>query len=114
VWRLSDLKLLRTLVLPPGPHGSEQQAPGEPRLLGDGRTVLIHTFDCGLYQLDGIETDKPSVRYLKTFDGDQADVLLQIGHYWLQTLSSMHALASYDISDLAHIREVSRVTFDDK
>lgn len=114
VWRLSDLKLLRTLVLPPGPRGSEQHAPGEPRLLADGRTVLIHTFDCGLYQLDGIETDKPSVRYLKTFDGDQADVPLRIGHYWIQTLSSVHALATYDISDLVHIREVSRLTFNDK
>jgi len=114
VWRLSDLKLLRTLVLPPGPRGSEQHSPGEPRLLADGRTVLIHTFDCGLYQLAGIETDKPSVRYLKTFDGDQADVPLQIGHYWIQTLSSVHALATYDISDLIHIREVSRITFNDK
>ena len=27
---------------------------------------------------------------------------------------SAHALAAYDISDLDHIREVSRVTFDDK
>jgi hypothetical protein len=114
VWRLSDLKLLRTLVLPPGQRGSERQDPGEPRLLVDGKTVLIHTFDCGLYQLDGIETDKPSARYLKTFDGDQADVPLHIGHYWIQTLSSVHALATYDISDLAHIREVSRVTFDKK
>ncbi len=114
VWRLSDLKLLRTLVLPPGPRGSEQKFPGEPHLLADGKTVLIHTFSCGLYQMEGIDTDKPSVRHLKTFDGDQADVPLQIGHYWIQTLSSVHALATYDISDLAHIREVSRVTFDDK
>jgi len=39
-------------------------------------------------------------------------VPLRIGHYW-QTLSSVYALA-YDISDLARIREVSRVTFDEK
>jgi hypothetical protein len=50
VWRASDLKLLRTLVLPPGPRGSEQQEPGEPILLADGKTVLIHTFSCGLYE----------------------------------------------------------------
>jgi hypothetical protein len=36
VWRLSDLKLLKTLVLPPGPRGKEQLMPGEPRLLADG------------------------------------------------------------------------------
>jgi hypothetical protein len=114
VWRLSDLKLLRTLVLPAGPRGTEQQAPGEPLLLADGKTVLVHTFGCGLYQMEGIGTDRPSARLLKTFDGKQADVPLLIGHYWVQSLSSMHAVATYDIADLAHIREVSRVTFDDQ
>jgi hypothetical protein len=51
---------------------------------------------------------------LKTFDGEQCDVPLRIGHYWVQTLTTMHAVATYDISDLAHILEVSRVMFDDK
>ena len=114
MWRLSDLKLLRTLVLPPGPHGSEQKNPGEPLPLSDGKTVLIHTFSCGLYGLDSAETDHPSVRYLKTFDGDECGVPLRIGHYWVATLTSAHTVAAYDISDLAHIREVSRITFDDK
>ena len=114
VWRLSDLKLLRTIVLPPGPRGSEHQAPGEPQLLADGTTVLIHTFYCGLYELDGVATDQPTVHHVKTFDGDVCAVPLRLGHYWVQTLFSAHAVASYDISDLAHIREVSRVTFDDK
>jgi len=88
--------------------------PGEPRLLADGKTVLIHTFRCGLYQLDGIDGGQPSIHHLKTFDGEICAVPLQIGHYWVQTLFSAHALAAYDISDLAHIREVSRITFDDK
>jgi len=65
-------------------------------------------------QKDDIETDHPSVRHVKTFDGERCAVPLRIGHYWIQTLFSAHALASYDISDLAHIREVSRVTLDDK
>lgn len=114
VWRLSDLKLLKTLVLPPGPRGTEQQSPGEPELLDDGKTVLVHTFLCGLYQLDGIETAKPTIHHLKTFDGEICAVPLRIGHYWVQTLFSAHAVAAYDISDLAHIREVSRITFDEK
>jgi len=114
VWRLSDLKLLRTVVLPPGPRGTEQQAPGEPLLMADGKTVLVHTFFCGLYQMEGLDTDKPSAKLLKTFDGEQADVPLLMGHYWVQSLSSVHAVAAYDISDLSQIREVSRLTFDDK
>jgi 56kDa selenium binding protein (SBP56) len=114
IWRLADLKLLRTMVLPPGPRGSEQKNPGEPHLLADGRTALVHTFSCGLYALTGVDGDTPSVRHVKTFDGTECAVPLRIGNYWIQTLSSVHALAAYDISDLANIREVSRVTFDDK
>ena len=113
VWRLSDLKLLSTVVLPPGPNGSEQLLPGEPRLLADGKTVLVHTFSCGLYQMQGLDTDKPGISYVKTFDGQRCAVPLRIGHYWIQTLFTMHAVAAYDVSDLHHIREVSRVTFDD-
>jgi hypothetical protein len=114
VWRLSDLKLLKTLVLPTGPHGFEQVRPGEPRLLEDGKTVLIHTFSCGLYQLDGVGTGNPAVRYVRTFDGSDCGVPLRVGHYWIQTLTSAHAVVALDISDPANLREVSRVTFDDK
>lgn len=114
VWRLSDLKLLRTLVLPPGPRGSEQLLPGEPRLLADGETVFIHTFSCGLYQMDDIATDHLSVRYLKTFDGERCAVPLRLGQYWVQTLFTLHALAAYKITDPTNIREVSRITFDEK
>lgn len=114
VWRLSDLKLLKTIVLPTGPRGSEEKLPGEPKVFTDGKTVLIHTFSCGLYAMEGVETNQPSVRLVKTFDGERCAVPLRMGHYWVQTLFSAHALASYDISDLAHIREVSRITLDDK
>lgn len=114
VWRLADLKLLRTLVLPPGPGGTGQKNPGEPHLLADGRTALIHTFSCGLYALTGLDSATPVVRHVKTFEGAQCAVPLRLGQYWIQTLSSARAVAAYDISDLANIREVSRVTFDDK
>jgi hypothetical protein len=114
VWRLSDLKLLRTLALQPGPGGSEHLNPGELKLLADGRTILIHTFSCGLYQLDGIETDEPRARHLRTFDGTECAVPLRIGQFWVQTLSSAHSLASFDVSDPTQVKEVSRVTFDDK
>lgn len=114
IWRLSDLKLLRTLVLPPGPRGTEQRYPGEPQLLADGKTVLIHTFSCGLYELDGVESEHPTVRHRYTFDTKTCAVPLRLGHYWVQTLFSAHAVAAYDISDLNHIQEVSRITFDEK
>lgn len=113
VWRLSDLKLLRTMILPPGPRGSED-LPGEPRVMADGKTVLIHTFKCGLYELKGADGPQPTVRHVYTFDGEICAVPLRLGRYWVQTLFSEHALATYDISDPAKMREVSRLKFDDK
>jgi hypothetical protein len=114
VWRLSDLKLLRTVALPAGPGGSEHQNPGELKLMADGKTILVHTFSCGLYQLDGVETDQPQARHRLTFKDTECAVPLRIGKFWVQTLSTTHALVSFDLSDLAQIREVSRLTFDDK
>jgi hypothetical protein len=114
VWNLNGLKLLRTIVLPPGPGGKENLFPGEPVSAADGKTVFIHTFNCGIYEVVGLATPSPRVRRRHTFEGKQCDVPLLLGHYWVQTLVTRHAVAVYDISDRAHWREVSRVTFDDK
>ncbi len=114
IWSLDGLKLQRTLVLPPGPGGKENLFPGEPILAGDGKTVFIHTFNCGVYEVDGVATAAPTVRHLNTFASEQCDVPLLMGHYWVQTLVTPHAIAVYDISDRTHWREVSRVTLDDK
>ncbi|MBA3271277.1 MAG: hypothetical protein H0T71_12285, partial [Acidobacteria bacterium] len=38
-WRLSDLTLLRSMALKPGPRGNEHQLTGEPRLLADGKSI---------------------------------------------------------------------------
>ena len=113
VWRLSDLKLLRTIALPPGPKGDEHENPGELKLLADGKTVMVHTFSCGLYQLDDVHRDQPRVRHRRTFEGRECAVPLRLGGFWVQTLQTQHALASYDLSDLSNIKEVSRITFDE-
>jgi hypothetical protein len=67
VWRLSDLALLHTFALPAGPRGDEADYTAEPRLLGDGRTVVVTTFSCGLYLLDGLDGDEPSGRLVASF-----------------------------------------------
>jgi hypothetical protein len=110
IWRLSDLTLLRTVALPPGPRGNENQYTGESRLLPDGHSVYIHTFNCGLYLLRDIEGDHPRATFVKGFEGKECGVPVLTGHYWLQTLSTAHALVALDISDAEHPREVSRVT----
>lgn len=112
-WRLSDLSLLRSIALPPGPRGNEHQLSGELRLLPDGRSVYIHTFMCGLYLVRGVESAEPSATFVHGFPGKDCGVPVLTGHYWLQTVPEAHALVSLDISDREHPRVVSTVTLGD-
>ncbi|HEY8311837.1 MAG TPA: hypothetical protein VIG47_14840, partial [Gemmatimonadaceae bacterium] len=53
VYRLSDLALLKTIRLP------TNDGPNEPRVLQDGRTVLVNTGRCRLYHVTGLEGTDP-------------------------------------------------------
>jgi hypothetical protein len=113
IWRLSDLKLLHTITLPPGPLGDEGDLTAEPRLLADGRTVMVSTFNCGLYLLDGIDGNAPSGRLVATFPRKEKTycaIPVVAGSYWITTVPSYPAVVSLDISDPAHPREASRLT----
>ena len=113
IWRLSDLKLLRTFALPAGPKGSRGYAnefTGEPRLLADGHSVYIHTFNCGLYLLRDVSGAKPTASFVHAFDGVDCGVPVVTSHYWIQTVPAMHGLVVLDVSDPQHPREVSRLS----
>ena len=115
VWRLSDLKLLHTINFPDGPAGSEGAATAEPRVLEDGRTVLVSTFNCGLYLMEGLETETPSARLVASFPqkkGMYCAIPVIAGHYYLVTVPSENAVVSLDISNPAAPREAGRVTLD--
>ena len=112
IWRLSDLTLLHTLLLPPGPRGDENWLTAEPRVLGDGRTVMVNTFNCGLYLLRGLEGDAPSAEWVRTAqwaEGRFCAVPVVAGPYWLQTTGVEHSVVSLDVSDPSHPREVGRL-----
>jgi hypothetical protein len=113
LWRLSDLTLLKSIALPPGPRGDEQQFTGEPLLLSDGKSAYIHTFNCGLYLVRGLDGDEPRATFVKGFEGKNCGVPLLTGHYWLQTVPDSHALVSLDIADPEHPREVATLTLGD-
>jgi hypothetical protein len=110
VWRLSDLALLATIELPSGPRGNEGEQPGEPRLLEDGRTVLVATFACGLYRIVALDTERPSAEFVHGFDGGGCAVPVVLGRFWVQSVPSAHAVVTLDVSNPASPREVSRVT----
>jgi hypothetical protein len=112
-WRLSDLTLLKSIALKPGPRGDEQRYTGEPRLLPDGKSIYIHTFNCGLYLVRGIDTPEPTSIFVRSFDGKNCGVPILTGHYWLQPVPDTHSLVALDIADPEHPREVSALTLGD-
>ena len=113
LWRLSDLKLLKSIALEPGPRGDEQKFTGEPHLLPDGKSVYIHTFNCGMYLVRGFESDAPTATFVKGFHGRDCGVPILTGHWWLQPVPEDHALRALDITDPVHPREVSSVSLGD-
>lgn len=132
IWRLSDLALLHTVPMPSAPATHAEHAmhmamltaahdthpdvhhlfPGEPRVLDDGKTVMLGTFTCGFYKLTQIAGDAPRLDFVRSFPGADCAVPARIGHWWIQTVPALHALVSLDVSDPANPREVARLPFD--
>jgi hypothetical protein len=113
IWRLPDLSLLTTIVLPNGPAGDESMYTAEPRVLDDGKTVLVSTFSCGLYLMEGLDTATPSGRLVASFPQKartNCAIPVIAGNYYLVTVPAWSAVVSLDISDPATPREVSRLT----
>ncbi len=114
IWRLSDLEPLHTITLPNGAAGDESNLTAEPRILADGRTVLVSTFACGLYLMEALETATPSARLVASFPRKERTycaIPAIVGHYYLVTVPAWSAVVSLDISDPTAPREASRVTF---
>ena len=112
LWRLSDLRLLQTFDLPQGPRGDEAGMTAEPRLLADGKTVLVSTFDCGLYLLTGLDGPSPAGQLVSSFPRKKdtyCAIPIIAGHYYMVTVPAWHAVVSLDISNPSKPREVSRV-----
>ncbi len=109
IWRLSDLSVRHTIELP----GAQGYASAEPRLLNDGKTVLVSTFACGLFVLDDIAGAQPEAALVASFPrkkGTACAVPVVVGHYYLITVPAWNAVVSLDVSDPVHPREVSRLT----
>ena len=104
-WRWPDLALLHTVPLPPGPRGDENLDVAEARLLADGETLVVTTFRCGMYVVEGWLGDRPTPRLVWTFpwtsyeEGDECGLPVVMGRYWVQTVQSTGSLAVLDMSD---------------
>jgi len=111
VWRLSDLKLIKTMRLPPQPDWFYDTTAdsSEPRLLKDGKTVVVPTFNCGLFLVRNLASDDPTLQHIYDFGYRTCEVPVIAGDFLVETMQSGHAIASLDMHDPERPHEVSRI-----
>jgi hypothetical protein len=112
VWRLSDLKLLKTMYFDEGNNHYGQISPEEPRLAPDG-SIFVQTLACGLERITGVDKDEPKSQLVYSFPAAFCGVPTIVGHYLLQSVSYLHTVIVLDIANGAKPVEVSRVKIDD-
>jgi hypothetical protein len=108
VYRLSDLALLKTIRLP------SNDAPNEPRVLADGRTVLVNTAACRLYQVTGLEGTDPGAALVHEEPTKGCATPVVIGDFWVQAHANDHRVFALDVRDLKNVRQVSSIAFDER
>ena len=112
LFRLSDLKLLGTWRLDPGPQLNGHISPEEPRIGPDG-AAYVHTLSCGVQRVTGMEGPAPTAKLVYQYPGSWCGVPTIVGHYMVQAVPSIHGYIVLDIADGAQPVEVSRLVVSD-
>jgi hypothetical protein len=114
VWRLSDLKLLKTLAMPEIAGDSAHKYPFEVRALPDGRSALVNSYYCGFFTLSDVGT-KPHVERVMSLPLPRnigCSVPVMSGKFMLMPIAYAHRYATIDISDPAHPKEIASLPTD--
>ncbi len=113
VWRLSDLKLLKTEYFAVGENRYSQISPEEPRLGPDG-SVFVQTLGCGLERITDIASDEPYSKLVYVFPGDWCGVPTIVNHFLVQSVPAIHGVIAVDIANPNKPTEISRTKLDDR
>jgi hypothetical protein len=112
VWRLSDLKLLKTSYLQADKNLYAQVSPEEPRLGPDG-AIYVQTLACGIERITDVDKDQPKSQLVYTFPGSFCGVPTIVRHYLIQSVPVMHGVIVLDIANGNQPIEVSRLKLND-
>lgn len=112
IFRLSDLKLLKTAYLDTGVNHYGHVSPEEPRLGPDG-AVYVQTLGCGIERITNIDKDEPTSKLVYTFPGSYCGVPTIVGHYLIQSVPVLNGVVALDITDGTKPVEVSRLKMGD-
>ena len=113
MFRLSDLKLLGTYRLDPGPRLNGHISPEEPRIGPDG-AAYIQTLSCGIQRVTGIGGPSPTAKLVYQFPGSWCGVPTIVDHFLVQSVPTIHGYIVLDLADGARPVEVSRLIINDK
>ncbi|MCL6699507.1 selenium-binding family protein [Sphingomonas sp. NSE70-1] len=108
LFRLSDLKLLGTHRLDPGPRLNGHISPEEPRIGADG-VAYVHTLSCGVQRVTGMEGPAPKAKLVYQYPGSWCGVPTIVGQYMVQSVPDIHGFIVLDITDGDRPVEVSRL-----
>ncbi|MGP0072752.1 MAG: hypothetical protein ACLPWF_12570 [Bryobacteraceae bacterium] len=112
VWRLSDLKLLKTANLDVEKNLYGHVSPEEPRIGPDG-AVYVQTLGCGIERISDVDKNQPTSKLVYTFPGSYCGVPTIVGHYLVQSVPLMHGLIVLDLTNGNKPVEVSRLKLND-
>ena len=112
VWRLSDLKLLKTAYFDVGDNRYAHISPEEPRLGPDG-SVFVQTLGCGIERITAVDSNEPKSELVYTLPGNWCGVPTIVGHYLVQSVPGIHGFVVLDIAHGDKPTEVSRLTLSD-
>lgn len=112
VWRLSDLKLMKTANLDVGENHYGHISPEEARV-GPDRAVYVQTLGCGIERISDIDKEQPTSKLVYTFPGSSCGVPTIVGHYLIQSVPITHGLIVLDIANGTKPVEVSRLKLGD-
>ena len=112
LFRLSDLKLLKTAYFDEGGNHYSHVSPEEPRRGPDG-SIFVQTLGCGIERITEVQGVQPNSQLVHTFPGNWCGVPTIVGHYLIQSVPAIHGLIALDIADPTKPVETSRLKIND-
>jgi hypothetical protein len=112
VWRLSDLKLLKTAFFDEGPAHIGHTSPEEPRRGPDG-SIFVQTVACGVERITNVDSPNPRSRLVYRFPGVYCGVPTIVGHFFIQSVPAIRGLIVLDIAHANAPKEVARLKISD-
>jgi hypothetical protein len=108
IWRLSDLKRLKTAYFDEGPAHIGHTSPEEPRRGPDG-SIFVQTVACGVERVTGVDTASPRSQLVYRFPGVYCGVPTIVGHFFIQSVPAIRGLIVVDIANPSAPEEVARL-----